>query len=163
MTLLNIEKQEIKEQIEIKEEKEIKDDESKINEPTIIFIFDMKNWFEIISPVSKLDLIDIIPLVSSQFYIDFSINAYVLILTKIKWDSLNSDVKRKFMFISRRIKSEMEGPMTTLQNEIYENSDIFELLMGPKIKNQQEQNNNNLNDKDLISIEEDDEEIIVPE
>lgn len=123
-------------------------------EPTIIFLFDMKNWYEVINPLSKLDLIDIAPLVSSQFYMDFGIKAYVLILTKTKWDELSDFLKKKFMFISRRVKEEMEGPMTTIDREIYEQSDIFTLLMGQQIKDIPK-------DKNLDLIEE--EEIIVPE
>ena len=130
-------------------------------EPTIIFLFDLKNWYEKIQPLSKLDLIDIAPLVSTQFYIDFSIQAYVLILTKGKWDALDPNLKRKFMFISRTIKEHMEGPMNSIQKETYENSDIFELLMSQ----QQQQpiipdTNTNI---DLETIKEYDEEIIVPE
>lgn len=125
-----------------------------VREPTIIFLFDMKNWYEKINSLSKLDLLDIAPIVSTQFYIDFSINAYVLILTKNKWDQLNKDIKRKFMFISRRIKEEMESPMSSVQKEVYENSDIFELLMT------QQPTPESLV---LDSINEENEEIIVPE
>lgn len=99
-------------------------------EPTIIFLFDMKNWYETITPLSKLDLFDIAPKVSTQFYMDFGINAYVLILTKSKWDDVPEELRKKFMIISRRVKEEMEGPMQTLARERYEQSDIFELLMG---------------------------------
>jgi len=99
-------------------------------EPTIIFLFDTKNWFESVSPLSKLDLFDIAPVVSSQFYFDFSANAYIMALTKTKWDSLPSDLKKKFMLVSRRLREEMEGAMTTAQREQYENADIFSLLMG---------------------------------
>ncbi len=99
-------------------------------EPTIIFLFDMKNWYETITHLSKLDLFDIAPKVSTQFYMDFGINAYVLILTKSKWDGVAEDLKKKFMLISRRVKEEMEGPMQTAVREKYENSDIFKLLMG---------------------------------
>jgi predicted patatin/cPLA2 family phospholipase len=102
----------------------------KPREPTIIFLFDMKNWSETITSLSKLDLFDIAPKVSTQFYMDFGINAYVLILTKTKWDGVQEDIKRKFMIISRRIKEEMEGPMQTQVRERYEQSDIFKLLMG---------------------------------
>lgn len=104
--------------------------ESAPREPTIIFLFDMKNWYETITPLSKLDLFDIAPKVSTQFYMDFGINAYVLILTKSKWDDVPEELRKKFMVISRRVKEEMEGPMQTLARERYEQSDIFELLMG---------------------------------
>lgn len=100
-----------------------------IKEPTIIFLFDLKNWTETISPLTKLDIIDIAPLVSTQFYLDSNIKAYILILTKGKWDSLSSDTKRKFMIIARRVKEEMEGPMTTVQRDSYENADIFVMMM----------------------------------
>lgn len=99
-------------------------------EPTIIFLFDLKNWFEVITPLSKLDLLDIVPSVATQFYMDFGIKAYVLMLIKSKWDNLPEELKRKFMLISRRIKEEMEGPMQTVERERYENADIFKLLMG---------------------------------
>ncbi len=105
-------------------------------EPTIIFLFDMKNWYETITPLSKLDLFDIAPKVSTQFYMDFGINAYVLILTKTKWDGLAEDLKKKFMMVSRRIKEEMEGPMQTQVRERYEQSDIFKLLMGDELAKQ---------------------------
>jgi hypothetical protein len=136
-----------------------KSEVSQVKEPTIIFLFDMKNWYETINPLSKVDLLDIVPLVSTHFYIDFGINAYVLILTKSKWDELNKDLKKKFMFISRRIKEEMEGPVTSIQRERYENSDIFELLMSQQPADPVESVNINL---DTI-IENDEEEIQVPE
>jgi hypothetical protein len=135
--------------------------EQQKREPTIIFLFDMKNWFETISPLSKLDLFDIVPFVSTQFYMDYSINAYVLILTKTKWDSLNDDVKKKFMFISRRLKEEMEGPMTSSQRETYENADIFKLLMGEASMSQEEQEQ--LSDQDVAHVEKMDLNTIVEE
>lgn len=107
-------------------------------EPTIIFLFDMKNWYETISPLSKLDLFDVAPNVSTQFYMDYGIKAYVLILTKSKWDILPEDLKKKFMIISRRIKEEMEGPMPSLARERYESTDIFKLLMGDTSETPQE-------------------------
>lgn len=98
-------------------------------EPTVIFLFDSKSWFSSINPLSKLDLFDIAPVVSTQFYFDFSVNSYVLVLTKTKWDVIPKDIQRKFMMISRRLREEMEGVMTSSQREQYENADIFELLM----------------------------------
>lgn len=105
-------------------------DQPQAREPTIIFLFDMKNWYETISPLSKLDLFDVAPHVSTQFYIDYGIKSYVLILTKSKWDTLPDDSKKKFMIVSRRIKEEMEGPMQSMARERYESTDIFALLMG---------------------------------
>jgi hypothetical protein len=112
--------------------------ESTPKEPTIVFLFDMKNWYENISPLSKLDIFDIAPQVCTQFYLDMNIKTYVFILTKTTWDALSLDVRRKFMIISRRIKEEMEGPMTTTQREIYEQSDIFEFMMA-QVQSQNQQ------------------------
>lgn len=133
-------------------------------EPTIIFLFNLKNWYESISPLTKLDLIDIAPLVSTQFYIDYGVKAYVLVLTKGKWDSIEPNLKKKFMFISRTVKEQMEGPMSFIQKETYENSDIFELIMA-----QQSASTSNVQpeSKTLESIKEDDDlapsDISVPE
>jgi hypothetical protein len=111
---------------------EISPAKEEIKDPTIVFIFTMSNWTSVISGLSKLDLVDIAPTVATQFFVDFNpeVNGYVLILTKSKWDTLSPELKRKFMSISRRIKEEMEGPLMTSQRELYDNSDIFELLMG---------------------------------
>lgn len=100
------------------------------DEPTIVFLFHLNNWFDNISVISKLDLIDIVPsLGSSQFYYNESIKAYVLIIVKSVWDTLDDKVKYKFSILSRRIKEEMEGPMSNVLKEKYENTDLFELLM----------------------------------
>ena len=85
-----------------------------------------------LSPLTKLDIIDVAPLVASQFYFDGDIKAYLLVLLKSKWDQLSGEVKHKFMVISRRIKEEMEGPMSTLARERYESTDIFELVMAER-------------------------------
>lgn len=105
---------------------------TEVKDPTIVFIFTMANWTNVISALSKLDLVDIAPTVATQFFVDFSpdVNGYVLILTKSKWSTILPETKKKFMCISRRIKEEMEGPLMTNQRELYDNSDIFELLMG---------------------------------
>lgn len=105
---------------------------TEVKDPTIVFIFTMSNWTNVISALSKLDLVDIAPTVATQFFVDFSpdVNGYVLILTKSKWTTVPPETKKKFMCISRRIKEEMEGPLMTNQRELYDNSDIFELLMG---------------------------------
>ena len=109
-----------------------------VNEPRIIYVFDIKSWYESMSPLTKLDLLDVSPIVSSQFYYDNSLSAYVLVLVKSKWDTLSTDFKKKFMFISRRLKEEMEGPMSTLDREKYESSDIFELVMAQQAAQQPE-------------------------
>jgi hypothetical protein len=101
-------------------------------EPRIIYVFDLKSWYGVLSPLTKLDLIDITPMVSTQFYFDGSIPAYILILTKNKWDALEVELKKRYMLISRRVKEEIEGPMSTIDREKYENSDIFEIVMAQK-------------------------------
>lgn len=131
---------------------------SEPKEPTIVFLFDVKNWFEKINPISKIDLIDIATFVSTQFYMDFTINAYVLILTKSKWDTLSSDLKTKFMFISRRLKEEMEGPMVSSERTLYEQGDIFEILMNqPKQTTIDTETLDKLEHFDLNTINEEDE------
>lgn len=110
----------------------VKDETPLPAEPRIIYVFDLKSWYGVLSPLTKLDLIDIIPVVSTQFYYDGSLAAYILILTKSKWDLLEVELKKRFMLISRRVKEEIEGPMTSLDREKYENSDIFEIVMAQK-------------------------------
>lgn len=94
-------------------------------EPTIVFVFELKNWYNTISPLSKLDLMDIVPQVGVQFGYDFQSQAYLLVVTKTKWAALQPELKKRFMMVSRRIKEELDGPLTSAQREQYESSDIF--------------------------------------
>lgn len=96
-----------------------------MSDPIVVFVFDIKHWYNSISAVSKVDLLDIVPHVSVQFGFDFQSQAYLMVISKSKWESLSGDVKKKFMLISRRVKEEMDGIMLTAQREAYENSDIF--------------------------------------
>ena len=100
-------------------------DQASPREPTIVFVFELKHWYNTITPLSKLDLLDIVPQVGVQFGFDFQSQAYLLVITKTKWSSAPSEIKKKYMMISRRIKEELDGPMTTMQREQYESSDIF--------------------------------------
>ncbi len=100
-----------------------------MTEPTVVFVFDLKNWYGNITPLSKIDLLDIVPNVCVQFGFDQQSQSYLLVITKSKWETITSEVKSKFMMISRRIKEEMEGPMTTFQREQYENNDIFNVFV----------------------------------
>lgn len=100
-----------------------------MNEPTIVFLFDYTNWFETISVISKIDLIDIIPNLQSQFYYNHEIKTFVLIIYKKTWTNLEDKIKYKFSIIARRIKEEMEGPMSSTLKEKYENTDLFDLLI----------------------------------
>ena len=95
------------------------------SEPTIVFVFELKQWYNSISPISKVDLLDIVPHVSTQFGYDHKHEAYLMVLLKSKWTALSDDIKQKFMLISRRIKEELDGMMSTQQKEEYERTDIF--------------------------------------
>lgn len=106
-------------------------------EPTIIFLYDLKQWYQNISPLSKIDIMDIAPSVSSQFFFDYKIQSYVMILSKSKWDVTAPETKKKFMIVSRRVKEEMEGPLSSVKREEYENSDIFELFMAAQKKQEE--------------------------
>ena len=94
-------------------------------EPTTVFVFAINHWYNSISPLSKIDLLDIVPNVGVQFGFDYQSQAYLLVVTRSKWAIINPEIKNKFMMISRRIKEEMDGPMTTIQRETYEHSDLF--------------------------------------
>ena len=94
-------------------------------EPTIVFVFELKHWYNTISPLSKIDLFDIVPQVGIQFGYDYQSQAYLLVITKTKWVSVPPEIKKKYMMISRRIKEELDGPLTTAQREQYESADIF--------------------------------------
>lgn len=96
-----------------------------MSEPTIVFVFELKHWYNTITPLSKLDLLDIAPQVCVQFGFDHQAQAYLMVITRNKWNDIASDIKKRFMLISRRIKEEMEGPLLTAQREAYENTDIF--------------------------------------
>jgi hypothetical protein len=99
-----------------------------MSEPTIVFVFDLKHWYTTITPLSKLDLFDIVPSVCVQFGFDIKTQAYVLVITRSKWEATATEIKKKFMTISRRMKEEMDGPMTTIQRDHYENADIFSVF-----------------------------------
>jgi hypothetical protein len=103
-----------------------------MSEPTVVFVFDLKNWYGTITPLSKIDLLDIVPHVCVQFGFDQQSQSYLLVITKSKWDTITPEVKSKYMMISRRIKEEMEGPMTSIQREQYETTDIFNVFTAPK-------------------------------
>ena len=96
-----------------------------MSEPTIVFVFSRDHWQNNITALSKLDLFDIATQVGVQFGYDFQSQAFMLVVTKSKWSSLTSELKQKFMMISRRLKEEMEGPMNSAQRDKYETTDLF--------------------------------------
>lgn len=96
-----------------------------MTEPTVVFVFELKQWYSNISAISKLDLLDIVPHISVQFGFDYKNQAYLMILTKSKWLDIPTELKSKFMGISRRIKEEIDGPMNTAEREQYESADFF--------------------------------------
>jgi len=109
-----------------------------MSEPTVVFVFDLKNWYGTITPLSKIDLLDIVPHICVQFGFDQQSQSYLLVVTKSKWETITPEIKRKFMMISRRIKEEMEGAMTSSQREQYENTDIFNVFNAQKQTSQEE-------------------------
>lgn len=98
------------------------------DEPTIVFVFELKKWYETINPLTKVELVDIAPIIGYQFFFDAKANGYVLVVVKSKWDATSFEARRRFMTISRRIKEEIEGAMLTTQRDLYESSDLFELF-----------------------------------
>lgn len=96
-----------------------------MSEPTVVFVFSLKHWYTSIRSLSKVELLDIVPHVGSQFGFDYTSQSYLLVITKTKWSGLASDLRQRFMMISRRIKEEMEGPMTTVEREEFEAADLF--------------------------------------
>ena len=97
-------------------------------EPTLVFIFDLKQWTTQISALTKLEFVDYIPNICTQFFVDKSIPAYVLTLTKTQWNTFTPETKLKFKTITRRLREEIEGAMTQVQRDAYESSDPFEVF-----------------------------------
>ena len=95
-------------------------------QPTIVFVFELKQWLNQLSSLTKLELMDYIPNICTQFFFDPSIPAYVVTITKSKWDSLSAEAKFKFKTLTRRLREEVEGVMTQAQRDQYEQSDPFE-------------------------------------
>jgi hypothetical protein len=101
-------------------------DQTEPPQPTIVFVFELKQWLNQLSSLTKLELIDYIPNICTQFFFDPSIPAYVVTITKSKWDSLSAEAKFKFKTLTRRLREEVEGVMTQSQRDQYEQSDPFE-------------------------------------
>lgn len=98
-------------------------------EPVIAFVFELSR-FQHMSPLTKLDILDVVPWASSHFYYDSKAGAYALVISKSHWDGLSADRKRTFMLVARRIREETEGILTTHQRSRYENADLFEIVGG---------------------------------
>lgn len=96
------------------------------NVPTLVYVFDIKQWNEQLNPLTKLEFVDFIPKVCSQFFYDASVPAFILTLTKPKWDELPEDIKIKYKTITRRLREEVEGPMTQQQRDAYDITDPFD-------------------------------------
>lgn len=96
------------------------------NVPTLVYVFDIKQWNEQLNPLTKLEFVDFIPKVCSQFFYDASVPAFILTLAKPKWDGLTDDIKIKYKSITRRLREEVEGPMTQQQRDAYDASDPFD-------------------------------------
>lgn len=142
--------------------------------PTLVFLFDIKQWNQQLNPLTKLEFIDFIPNICSQFFYDGSVPAYVMTLTKDKWDSISPEIKIKYKAITRRLREEVEGPMTQAQRDAYDAADPFDMFRKkqeetsnmvdnesnkmdsiPETQEEQEQDNQDTNDGlDIKSIEE---------
>jgi hypothetical protein len=95
-------------------------------EPVLVFVFEVKQWTNQVSSLTKLEFIDYIPTVCSQFFFDPQVPGYVLTLGKSKWDTLSPEQKFKFKTLTRRLREEVEGVMTQAQREQFESVDPFE-------------------------------------
>lgn len=93
--------------------------------PTLVFIYDIGNWSNKISSLSKVDLLDIVPHIATSFYYDLRISAFIVIISKDKWNEISQTRKTKLMTIVRRLKEEIDGTMTTTEREEFENTDLF--------------------------------------
>lgn len=93
-------------------------------EPTLIFFFDNISWNSKLNYITKLELLDFVPYVSSSFYYDEKLKSFVLLITKSKWDTLSSVIKTKFTHTSLRIKREIDGLYI---NNMEETADLFEI------------------------------------
>jgi hypothetical protein len=81
------------------------------------------------NPLTKLDILDVVPAVATHFYYDNVKKAFLLVISQNNWNGLKDELKRKFMTVARRIKEETEtGPLTTNQRLQYETSDLFEVV-----------------------------------
>lgn len=98
-------------------------------EPVVAFMFELSR-FQHMSPLTKLDILDVVPWAASHFYYDSRAGAYALVIFKSHWDGLSTDRKRTFMLVARRIREETEGILTTHQRSRYENADLFEIVGG---------------------------------
>jgi hypothetical protein len=96
------------------------------NVPTLVYVFDIKQWNEQLNPLTKLEFVDFIPKVCSQFFYDVNVPAFILTLTKPKWDGLPDEIKIKYKSITRRLREEVEGPMTQQQRDQYDLTDPFD-------------------------------------
>lgn len=99
-----------------------------MEEPTIVYLFNKDHWANVIHPVTKLELIDMIPKSGFNFFYDVPNNSYVLVLRKSFWEGLENDTKTQFVRITRRIKEEVEGMFTDTQRVAIESSDPFDIF-----------------------------------
>jgi hypothetical protein len=99
-----------------------------MEEPTIVYLFNKDHWANVIHPVTKLELMDMIPKSGFNFFYDVPNNSYVLVLRKSFWEGLENDIKIHFVRITRRIKEEVEGLFTDAQREAIESSDPFDIF-----------------------------------
>lgn len=121
------------------------------SQPILIFLFTLQQWRTQISPITKIDIVDIAPIISKHFYYDEVSSSYVFTLLKTKWDSLQQNVKKNFMTILRRSKEEIQGIMNAEEREKYENCDLFDVYMKKKVT--EVNNDDNSDDETKIDLD----------
>lgn len=97
-----------------------------MSEPTIVFLLHANQWFNIISPITKLELLDWSLHAGCNFFLEN--NAYVLAVKISLWNTLDDELKRRFKIISRRVREELDGPFTDEMRNQLEEADPFEVF-----------------------------------
>lgn len=98
------------------------------DEPTIAFVLSNQQWLSVIHPVTKLELLDWVAHVKTNFFYDLENSAYVLLLKQSLWKTIDAPLQARFKFISRRIREEMDGPFTDEQRQQFESVDPFDVF-----------------------------------
>lgn len=93
--------------------------------PTIAYVFSVGQWLNVLHPVTKLELTDVVPAVNASFFYDASAEVYVLSIQKPRWESVPDETKRRFKVLTRRVREEIEGLMTDAQRLECETKDPF--------------------------------------
>jgi hypothetical protein len=130
--------------------------ENQEKNPSLVFLFEKTKWISSIDPLCKLELIDIIPDMCTQFFYDSNIPAFVMTISKDKWMVLSDTEKFRIKTITRRIKENCDGFLTDAERKAYEESDPFEEFAQQQktLESVQEQVESNITLNDIIVEEE---------